>query len=637
LGKFKTIVYGSILYFLGQTILTTTSMVPLGAPNMIGPAFGLIFVAISCGGIKPCIPAYGGDQFDMKDSKNIQIFFSLYVFSINCGSLLSKIINPILRSDVKCFDNDCFPLSFGVSAAYIMVATFFFLIGAPYYKQKDSTTKDSIIIKVVCCVYSAIKNRFSTKEKRYKMNHWLEYADSKYDLNLINDIKIVLRIMVLFSPLPVYWALSDQQGSRWVNQAQQLNGRFGSLFSLKPDQVQALNPLLVMIFVPIYNKFLYPFLAKYGLFKNYLHRMVVGLIFAIAAFFISALLESQMQSAFAHNNNPYDLKILNLSPCNLTVRSNDSTLNSSINSFVSNEPNRPFILPNGIKVDQLELTFSGNCEMVQQNFNQKLVINSKNLPKTLIVSHKNDQVTFDYLNYNFDSYPTGRSEVRFISYDLNKDYRYLNPVLETSSQRISKFDVIEFRNDTPTSKNYKLVDFADYNFKLFHSNETEIESDFLRFESCGRYTILFFNNPIYSNKTEFAVLDDVRPNGLSIAFQFIQIFVLSAGELLYVESSTAFAYSKAPQSMKTIVSSFVILVVAIGNLIVILIAGARITNNQIVEYIIFGCLLTVATIVFMILVYFYQKTDRIIEKNRINREQHNEIEMKVKDALKQKC
>ena len=42
IGLYKTILSLSILYLTGETVLTLTSLKPLGAPNVIGPAIGLI-------------------------------------------------------------------------------------------------------------------------------------------------------------------------------------------------------------------------------------------------------------------------------------------------------------------------------------------------------------------------------------------------------------------------------------------------------------------------------------------------------------------------------------------------------------------------------------------------------------------
>lgn len=49
------------------------------------------------------------------------------------------------------------------------------------------------------------------RSKGDKKEHWLDYASNKYDQVLIADTKSVLQILLLFIPLPVFWALYDQQ------------------------------------------------------------------------------------------------------------------------------------------------------------------------------------------------------------------------------------------------------------------------------------------------------------------------------------------------------------------------------------------------------------------------------------------
>ena len=51
------------------------------------------------GGIKPCVAAFGGDQFSESDEGKLGSFFSLFYFSINAGSVLSMLITPYLRGD----------------------------------------------------------------------------------------------------------------------------------------------------------------------------------------------------------------------------------------------------------------------------------------------------------------------------------------------------------------------------------------------------------------------------------------------------------------------------------------------------------------------------------------------------------
>uniref|UniRef100_A0A8C7K8Y5 Solute carrier family 15 member 1a n=1 Tax=Oncorhynchus kisutch TaxID=8019 RepID=A0A8C7K8Y5_ONCKI len=58
---------------------------------------GLFLIALGTGGIKPCVAAFGGDQFEDHQEKQRSTFFSIFYLSINAGSLLSTVITPILR------------------------------------------------------------------------------------------------------------------------------------------------------------------------------------------------------------------------------------------------------------------------------------------------------------------------------------------------------------------------------------------------------------------------------------------------------------------------------------------------------------------------------------------------------------
>lgn len=124
LGKFKTIFFLSIVYSAGS-LLISFGAIPGGplSPHITLYA-GLLMIAVGSGGIKPCVAAFGGDQFSLPEqAKQLALFFSLFYFSINAGSLISMSLTPILREDVHCFgDNDCYSLAFGVPAILMITA-----------------------------------------------------------------------------------------------------------------------------------------------------------------------------------------------------------------------------------------------------------------------------------------------------------------------------------------------------------------------------------------------------------------------------------------------------------------------------------------------------------------------------------
>jgi len=81
-------------------------------------------MAIGTGGIRPCVSAFGGDQFVLPDQEyRLQMYFSIFYFTINLGSFLSSTITPELRKSVQCFGKDsCFPLAFGVPAFLMIIS-----------------------------------------------------------------------------------------------------------------------------------------------------------------------------------------------------------------------------------------------------------------------------------------------------------------------------------------------------------------------------------------------------------------------------------------------------------------------------------------------------------------------------------
>lgn len=101
--------------------------------------------------------------------------------------------------------------------------------------------------------------------------------------------------MVLFSPLPLFSALSEQQSSRWTFQAYRMNGNIG-FYTIHPDQMQMLNSLLILILIPSFEIVFYPWLSKIGM-RRPLQKMSLGGMLTAIAFAISALVEFKIESS----------------------------------------------------------------------------------------------------------------------------------------------------------------------------------------------------------------------------------------------------------------------------------------------------------------------------------------------------
>uniref|UniRef100_A0A671TE45 Solute carrier family 15 member 2-like n=1 Tax=Sinocyclocheilus anshuiensis TaxID=1608454 RepID=A0A671TE45_9TELE len=289
LGKFKTVIYLSIVYVIGHVVKSVGAIPDVGdsTVHVVLSMLGLVLIAFGTGGIKPCVAAFGGDQFDEEHTEERRKFFSIFYMSINAGSVLSTIVTPILRGDVKCFGGDCYALAFGVPAALMVIALVVFIAGSGLYKK--SPPEGNVLVCVCKCIGFAIRNRWKNSKKSPKRSHWLDWAEEKYPKRLIQEIQMVFRVLVLYIPLPMFWALFDQQGSRWTLQATRMNMDFvmGVCFCV----VKMLNALLILVFIPIFDMGIYPLIGLCRIKLTPLRKMAAGMILAALAFCAATVVE----------------------------------------------------------------------------------------------------------------------------------------------------------------------------------------------------------------------------------------------------------------------------------------------------------------------------------------------------------
>lgn len=81
-----------------------------------------------------------------------------------------------------------------------------FFAGTKWYIRDDEKNKKgSIITKTFGCICTALLGRL--RFRRENKEHWLDYADSMYPQELINDVKSFVKVLLVFVPVPVFWTL----------------------------------------------------------------------------------------------------------------------------------------------------------------------------------------------------------------------------------------------------------------------------------------------------------------------------------------------------------------------------------------------------------------------------------------------
>lgn len=239
LGKYRTIFWLSIVYCVGHL-----SLALMGSPGMLPATWmtiGLFLVAFGSGGIKPCVSAHVGDQFGSKNSHLMSKIFQLFYFAINVGSTLSIMITPLL---LEWYGPH---IAFGVPGVLMAIATLMFWMGRHKF------------IHVPASGLAFFKDTFSRE-----------------------GIIALLKLSIIYAFIAVFWSLFDQTGSSWVQQAENMDRHFLGVEWLQ-SQIQVINPILVLIFIPLFQFVVYPAVDPY--FKlTPIRKISIGLFLAAGSF-----------------------------------------------------------------------------------------------------------------------------------------------------------------------------------------------------------------------------------------------------------------------------------------------------------------------------------------------------------------
>jgi POT family proton-dependent oligopeptide transporter len=112
------------------------------------------------------------------------------------------------------------------------------------------------------------------------------------------NIAIIARLYVIFAFVAVFWALFDQTASSWVLQAQKMDLHWLGM-TWTAEQIQVLNPLFILIFIPIFSYVIYPLADKVFLLTP-LRKIGLGFFVAIPSFLIPAWVEMRI----GHGEHP---------------------------------------------------------------------------------------------------------------------------------------------------------------------------------------------------------------------------------------------------------------------------------------------------------------------------------------------
>ncbi|KAK0400130.1 hypothetical protein QR680_003370 [Steinernema hermaphroditum] len=687
IGKFWTILSISILYAAGNVVLAVSASFDAGAS--VHPYLdiaGLVMIAFGTGGIKPCVSSFGADQFPANYTKMISIFFSVFYFSINAGSTISMAITPRIRV-MPCMGHDsCYPLAFGIPAAIMVVSTVIFVLGSYYYKKVPP--KENVIAKVAKAISKAIYNMITKSVKReHWMDHYLDGHNCENDEQCLalavkgkrigekcaqqkfaDDCKSLVRVAVMMVPMIIFWACYDQQSTRWIFQACEMNSEIWPGFTMPPEQMGLFNAVLILCFIPIFQGIVYPLVEKCGIKTTPLRRMTAGGILASATFVVSGFVQIAVNQTLPDipADNTAFISVINVFPnCNVNVTAdninkyiiaNSSLLDdkvlkyhelfrldvgskkdvqfkfdysgaecygySSISHSFSLEGGKTYYIattPQGIVGDSSVLDKPQEGEG-QSSVSVNLLLSCGNLPPGVNWDDGCKSSTTPYET----SYTSMIAACEFDAEDPHCDGR--NRLFFTwKAGDATAIRELASGNATRSATIYGHEDIMPGMYQMFYvkykhymGDRSPARSDLIAYPITdvylnitgqgGVYTYTMAKNGDLHNtaaKNIFYLHTVVPRNHISILWQIPQYVLITAAEILFSITGLEFSYSQAAPSLKSVVTAMFLLTTALGDTLIILLDVIIDLRNLAIIFFIYAGMMLGIMLVFVVLSVFY--------------------------------
>ncbi|KAF2797851.1 MFS peptide transporter-like protein Ptr2 [Melanomma pulvis-pyrius CBS 109.77] len=312
LGRFNTIFIAIAFSILGHIFLIISALpTVLDSGKAIAPfIIGVITLGFGTGAFKANISPLIAEQYrqtklrvikDPKTGERVisdptitlsRIFLYFYMF-INAGSLLGQISMVYVEKYVG------FWLSFLLPTILFCCCPLVLWFCRNRYHKSPPT--GSVLIRAVKLLFFAQKGRWSinpvTTRKNLKADNFWEnvkpshLGESKpswmqFDDAWVDQVARGLRACSCFTWIPLYWLSYNQMNNNLTSQASTM-----LLHGVPNDVITNLNPISLVVFIPIVDNFLYPFLRNKGIRFTPIKRIAFGFLLASMAMISATVIQ----------------------------------------------------------------------------------------------------------------------------------------------------------------------------------------------------------------------------------------------------------------------------------------------------------------------------------------------------------
>ncbi|KAH9905870.1 PTR2-domain-containing protein [Xylariomycetidae sp. FL2044] len=315
LGKYNTIHVAIVVAMFGHIILIVSALPP-AIQNPSGAlgcfSVGLIFFGIGVGFFKANISPMIAEQYEATQPRpiikvlksgervvqdpvmTISVIYMRYYFFINVGALVGQISMVYAEKYVG------FWLSYTLPTILFLFCPMVLLAFKSKYTRNPPT--GSVLGKALGLINLSMKGRWSINPvktlramrdpdffHRVKPSNipedqrpsWMTFDD-----HWVDEVRRGLMACSVFVWYPIYWLSYTQNTNNLISQAATmiLNG-------VPNDIVNNLDPIALLIFIPICDKFFYPFLRRMGFRLTPIRKITTGLFLGTLSMMTAALIQ----------------------------------------------------------------------------------------------------------------------------------------------------------------------------------------------------------------------------------------------------------------------------------------------------------------------------------------------------------
>ncbi|CAH8331491.1 unnamed protein product [Eruca vesicaria subsp. sativa] len=325
LGRYRTIIIASLIYVLGMALLTLSALlVPITSENKEVASssllnllffFSLYLVAVGQSGHKPCVQAFGADQFDEKDTqekRDRSSFFNWWYLSMSAGICLAVVVVVYVQEAVG------WALGFGIPCVFMVISLVLFVSGRRSYRysKRRHEKETNPFTRIGRVFFVAFKNRSLSPsqteleantshvypEKLRFLNKALLVSDASTEedtacsVSDVEDAKALVRLIPVWLTTLGYALPYAQYMTFFTKQGATLERTIFPGVKIPSASLQVLIGVSVVLFVPIYDRVLVPMgrsITKDPCGITTLKRIGAGMVLATLTMMVAALVESK--------------------------------------------------------------------------------------------------------------------------------------------------------------------------------------------------------------------------------------------------------------------------------------------------------------------------------------------------------